>query len=108
MTGIVPNTTANISGKLVLPNGTTSTFTARKTEDFLEKENEKKEKDVPAMVAVTYPNISYGLSAKPKAQTILFKNATVWTGESDGVLQNTDVLIKDGKITKIGQKLSAS
>lgn len=108
MTGIVPNTTTNISGKLVLPNGTTSTFTARKTDDFSEKDNEEKEKDVPAMVAVTYPNISYGLTAKPKAQTILFKNATVWTGESDGVLQNTDVLVKDGKIAKIGQNLSAS
>jgi len=37
----------------------------------------------------------------------LFKNATVWTSEDDGILKNTDVLIKDGKIAKIGINLKA-
>ena len=58
------------------------------------------------MTPVTYPNIAYGYTNKPKAETLLFKNATVWTNESEGVLENTDVLIKDGKIAKIGKDLS--
>jgi imidazolonepropionase-like amidohydrolase len=43
----------------------------------------------------------------PTAETVLFKNATVWTCEKDGILQNTDVLIENGKIKAIGKNLSA-
>ena len=32
--------------------------------------------------------------SQPKQETILIKNATVWTNEKEGVLQNTDVLLK--------------
>jgi imidazolonepropionase-like amidohydrolase len=59
------------------------------------------------MVPVTYPNVGYGFSSAPKQQDILFKNATVWTSEKEGVLKNTDVLLKDGKIAKIGKNLRA-
>lgn len=37
----------------------------------------------------------------------MFKNVTVWTNEKDGIIKNTDVLIKNGKIAKIGTNLSA-
>lgn len=59
---------------------------------------------------VVYPWSAYGYTKAnmPKAETILIKNATVWTGEARGILQNTDVLIKDGKIAKIGKNLSSS
>ena len=39
---------------------------------------------------------------------MLFKNATVWTSEAAGVLENTDVLVKNGKIEKIGKNLSGA
>lgn len=58
------------------------------------------------IVPVTYPNEAYGFTEKPKQQTILFKNTTVWTGEKEGVLKNTDVLLKNGKIANIGKNLS--
>ena len=45
------------------------------------------------------------LSAQQK-QDILIKNATVMTAAS-GTLQNTDILIKNGKISRIGKNLSA-
>jgi len=35
------------------------------------------------------------------------KNVTVWTSEDAGILENTDVLLKDGKISKIGKNLRA-
>ncbi|MBO0200830.1 hypothetical protein J0687_24960, partial [Vibrio alginolyticus] len=38
---------------------------------------------------------------------ILIKNATVLTA-SHGTLTNTDILIRDGKISRIGKNLSAS
>ena len=38
----------------------------------------------------------------------MIKNATVITGEDAGTLENTDVLLKNGKIDKIGQDLKSS
>ena len=55
---------------------------------------------------VIYPFIAHGTPSLPVVETMLIKNATVWTNETDGILQNTDVLIKDGKISKIGKNLS--
>ncbi|NCU03217.1 MAG: amidohydrolase, partial [Chitinophagaceae bacterium] len=56
--------------------------------------------------AVPYPFNGYGFTEMPKQETILIKNATVWTNEKEGVLQNTDVLIKNGKIAAVGKNLS--
>ncbi|HET7896481.1 MAG TPA: amidohydrolase, partial [Flavisolibacter sp.] len=57
---------------------------------------------------VTYPFMPYGWEEgqAPKQETILIKNATVWTSEKEGVLQNTDVLLKNGKIAAVGKNLS--
>ncbi|MBT8243749.1 MAG: amidohydrolase family protein [Winogradskyella sp.] len=100
----------NLSGKAIMPNGAEYNFFATKAlKDEMAKKDKKKKgtaKDTPYMSPITYPNIAYGYEEKPKAETILFKNATVWTNESEGILENTDVLIKDGKIAKIGKNLS--
>ncbi|MDT7829987.1 amidohydrolase family protein [Pricia sp. S334] len=106
LTGLVDPSSDNLSGKAVLPDGGETVFSAVKTSEFSKKDT-KKEKDVPEMVAVTYPNVGYGYDAIPKPENILFKNATVWTSEDAGILENTDVLVKDGKISKIGQDLRA-
>ncbi|GAB2775302.1 amidohydrolase family protein [Rhabdobacter roseus] len=54
-----------------------------------------------------YPFVGLGNEERPKAETILFKNATVWTNEQEGVVQGTDVLVQNGKIARIGKSLSA-
>jgi hypothetical protein len=41
------------------------------------------------------------------AQTLLIRGATVHTVACKGVLNNTDVLIRDGKIAAVGSGLSA-
>ena len=72
------------------------------------KEKSKKEKTKDKEVTilpVSYPNIGFGNFTQPKTETILIKNVTVWTSEDDGILKNTDVLLKDGKIEKIGKGL---
>ncbi|WP_341220610.1 amidohydrolase family protein [Polaribacter atrinae] len=71
------------------------------------KKEKKKEEKAITVVPVSYPNIGFGNYVQPKTETILFKNVTVWTSEDEGVLENTDVLLKDGKIEKIGKNLSA-
>ncbi|EHR42392.1 amidohydrolase family protein [Alishewanella jeotgali] len=55
---------------------------------------------------LTYPNRAFGLSALPVAEKLHIKNATIWTASSAGVLQNTDLLVSNGKFEKIGQNLT--
>jgi imidazolonepropionase-like amidohydrolase len=77
----------------------------------LDKKDEKKDdKKVtkPEVGSVIYPFTAFGLKEKVKQEEILIKNATVWTNEKDGILQNTDVLIKDGKIAAIGKNLTTT
>uniref|UniRef100_UPI00404A02AD amidohydrolase family protein n=1 Tax=Flavobacterium sp. TaxID=239 RepID=UPI00404A02AD len=98
-----------LQGKVVLENGKEVSWSATKKEAVEKKEDEKKEdeKIIPEMVTVTYPNLPFGNNEKPKQQTILVKNTTVWTGEKEGNLTETDVLIENGKISKIGKNLTA-
>lgn len=102
----------NIKGKAILPNGKEFAFNAtkkasEKTEDKKSDKDEDKESEMPKLFPVTYPNMAYGFTSLPQQETILFKNATVWTNEAEGILEQTDVLIKNGKISKIGKNLSA-
>lgn len=110
---VVANATNNnsLNGKAIMPNGNELSFYANKSqnEDSEKSEDKNKEEETEAeafMSPITYPNLAYGFTEKPKAETLLFKNATVWTNETDGILENTDVLIKDGRIAKIGKDLS--
>ncbi|MDT0606985.1 amidohydrolase family protein [Croceitalea rosinachiae] len=106
MTSLVVNDSNNLSGKLFLPTGKESSFNATKTSSFEAAVKKKSKEKVPELVALTYPNIGYGNASKPKQETMLFKNATVWTGET--VMENTDVLVKNGKITQVGSDLNAN
>ncbi|MBW1294544.1 amidohydrolase family protein [Aquimarina litoralis] len=98
------------SGKAILANGSETSFTAKQKPKETKEDAKKKpeaSKDTPKVLPVTYPNIAYGNQALPKSENILFKNATVWTNETEGILKETDVLIKNGKIAAIGKNLNA-
>ena len=93
-----------------LADGKWINWTARRTGDLDKKEDKKgssDKKDMPKSIGeVTFPFLAFGNKEMPKAETILIKNATVWTNEEEGVVEETDVLLKDGKIAKIGKDLS--
>ncbi|MFZ0595444.1 MAG: amidohydrolase family protein, partial [Flavobacterium sp.] len=96
----------SLSGKAVLSNGDELVWNAVRTSEFVAvKDTSKVEKPNP-IIPTTYPNVAFGDSKKLTAQTLLFKNATVWTNEKEGVLTETDVLIKNGKIAAVGKNLS--
>jgi len=61
---------------------------------------------VPEVGDVVYPFTAFGAKEKPRAQTFLIQNTTVWTGEKEGILRNVDVLLSNGKIQKINRKIS--
>jgi imidazolonepropionase-like amidohydrolase len=56
---------------------------------------------------IRFPAMAYGFSEMPKPEKTLIRNATVWTNEKEGKLDNTDVLIDKGKIAAIGKSLPA-
>lgn len=107
MTGAVTEDSDNLSGRLLLPDGSESFFTAVKKSAFEKKEKKDTDADTPVVMPVTFPNVGYGYTSIPTQENVLFKNATVWTSEADGILESTDILVKNGKIAKIGKDLSA-
>ena len=110
----------NFSGNGVLTNGSSTYWSAVKKSKEEKTEEEEKDGDdedshdndgdskSPIVLPMTYPNVAFGFEKMPQQETVLFQNVTVWTNESDGILTNSDVLIKNGKIAKIGQNLSTS
>ncbi|MBL7738032.1 MAG: amidohydrolase family protein [Chitinophagaceae bacterium] len=88
--------------------GNSFTWTASFVKAAEIKPDTTKKKEAPVIGKVTYPFEPFGWEEgqAPKQETILIKNATVWTNEAEGVLQNSDVLIKNGKIAAVGKSLS--
>lgn len=68
----------------------TDTTAAKKTQNFGD---------------ISYPFGAYGSKSLAKASNVLIKNATVWTNEKEGVLKETDVLIENGKISKVAKSI---
>jgi len=44
----------------------------------------------------------YGLPELPAQQTIVFKNATLWTNTDDGIVKNGTIVIGNGKVLGLG------
>jgi len=97
-----------LKGESALADGKTGRFTATYKEAA--KETPKKEEPNATLVLgpVIYPFSAFGSTELPKQETVLIKNGTVWTNEKDGILQNADVLLENGKIKAVGKNLSAS
>jgi imidazolonepropionase-like amidohydrolase len=105
LTGFIENT-QNLSGKAILPNGNEVKWSATKTSPFVAVKDSTKTEKLNEIIPVTFPNVAFGNAQKPTQQTLLFKNATVWTNEKEGIIQETDVLVKNGKIANIGKNIS--
>ena len=105
----IDHNTNKWSGKAILPNGIESVFLATKNKDNTAntKNKEKTKIPTPKVMPVTYPNKAFGFKSLPESKTTLFKNATVWTNETSGILKKTDVLIKNGKIVEIRKNITA-
>ncbi|HTL08200.1 MAG TPA: amidohydrolase family protein [Chitinophagaceae bacterium] len=81
-------------------------WTATLVKETADKADSARRKMPLRLGKVTLPFDGYGWDSLPKQQTLLIKNATVWTGEKEGQLLATDVLLKNGKIAQVGKNLS--
>ena len=78
------------------------------SQDKTKKDRQGKHNDAPSaeLGEITYPFTAFGWTERPRPQTYVLKNATVWTCDELGVLEHTDVLIKDGKIAQIAPNIN--
>ena len=101
-------------GKGTNTNGESVSWTAIRSED-VDKKDKKDEKpksenkigDEPKGTVI-YPFTAHGNTIIPQQETILIKNATLWTNENEGIIETTDILLKKGKIVQIGKNLTVS
>ncbi len=97
-------TNGSLDGKLNLPNGEWTNWSAifLSKEKNTESENENSSEEIGDL---WFPNMAYGWTEKPSQDNLLFKNATVWTNEQEGILNDADVAISNGKILAVGHNL---
>ncbi len=99
-----------ISGEGQDENGKWLSWVAEKTAEAKDetKKDEAKTEKAPELGKIIYPFTAFGSAEVAKSELILVKNATVWTNEKESILKNTDVMINNGKIEKVGQNLAAT
>ncbi len=85
------------------------TWTAALTEPWKDKpDTTKVEPPEPASFPVVYPEGPFGRETLPeRPSAVLVRNATIWTSGPKGVLRETDLLTRNGKIERIGRGLKA-
>jgi imidazolonepropionase-like amidohydrolase len=100
-------TTGNgLAGEGILPDGSAVTWSATLTDKYqpvaVKDSTVAKPKETGPVV---YPFVGFGNEELPKAEVVLIKNATVWTNEKEGIILNADVVVQNGKISRIGKAL---
>ncbi len=75
-------------------------------EDQGEQANKSLHEYKPTETPILKPLGAYGF-AEPKRQpaTVVFRNATIWTCDEQGVVRDADLFIRDGVVVAIGQDL---
>ncbi|MEP7267353.1 MAG: amidohydrolase family protein [Saprospiraceae bacterium] len=97
------------NGTGTLANGEWVRWSLSKTNAVTSAKTDKKEASIKSVDIgkVMYPFQGFGNEEIPKQENVLIKNATIWTCDQAGKLENTDILIQNGKISNIGKNLSA-
>jgi imidazolonepropionase-like amidohydrolase len=72
-----------------------------------EKESKKRAETRDTLFAARYPFSDFGRKGLPVNEAVIIRNVTVWTNEAEGILEQADVAIKEGKIAAAGKALNA-
>ena len=98
-----------LSGWAEMPDGQRVVWTADQTSAAdTEKPEEVSFPDRTLELANIRPAMEYGIESIPEQPSaILVRNATIWTMGEQGIVENGDILLRDGKVTEVGQDLRA-
>ncbi len=90
-------------GEGLLPNGDWEKWSAIRKK---KGSNESKAlEELPLADTTNYtwfPNLAYGFDTLPESRAIVITNATIWTNELDGIIENATLVLNHGKITFVG------
>jgi len=122
LTAIISPGSNEAVGQIVWPDGSRTQVTLKKDKakseetaaDETPDDEQAEEEEQPessslnaaASFAVNFPLGAFGVSKSPEPPALVaFRGATVWTCGRQGILKNATVLIRDGKIWKVGRRL---
>jgi imidazolonepropionase-like amidohydrolase len=91
-------------GKALLPSGEFVNWSGIKNGDEKQDKKNLASNDRDTSMITYFPNMAYGFDTIPEQSSVLIQNATVWTNEIDGILENAFVLIVDEKIKYVGTR----
>jgi imidazolonepropionase-like amidohydrolase len=70
--------------------------------------DKKPAKTTPLELHPLYPAMEYGVTSPPvQPGSVLVRNATIWTQGPQGVMENADMLVERGQISRVGRNLTA-
>lgn len=96
-----------LNGSYTDANGNEYRFSAQRQAGSEEESTENREAGSPTYLSQqTFPNTGLGLAEIPEQQNLIVKNATIWTSSDAGILENADLIVRNGRIHRIGQGLS--
>jgi imidazolonepropionase-like amidohydrolase len=93
-----------LEGDGLLPDGNWIQWSAIRNDkaEVTSKTESKAASDELSEKMIWHPNMAFGFDSIPLKKSVLFKNATVWTNESEGILYGANVLVENGKIAFVG------
>lgn len=87
------------------PDGNWFTWAAVRTGDHDKPEKKTTESAADSLGSLIYPFVAYGRQQMPEQETLLITNATLWTNEDEGIIENGQILIHQGKIVSVGKTI---
>lgn len=98
------------AGEALLPDGRSINFIMRRDSTLRDRDDKSTWVRISSMLPM--PKISpmgpFGLASLPAQSDVVLKNATVWTCGPQGILENADVALRDGKIIAVGKGLAGA
>lgn len=91
-----------------LPTGAWVKWSGVRNKKFKETSKSNTYKIQNETVLPNYTPVSaYGRTDTTKAETLLIQNVTLWTNETEGIIQKGNIVLSNGKITAIGPDVTA-
>ncbi|WP_299787776.1 amidohydrolase family protein [uncultured Shewanella sp.] len=95
-----------LRGRMLDKHNTQIPIAGIRTEQVIDEPVVKEKPEVSLVSRLTKPNVAYGVEETIESEKLHISNATIWTSDKQGILENSDLLISRGKIERLGKNIS--
>lgn len=96
------------NGYAVLPDENEARWSMQLNASAAREASQTDDEESPSIGNIQFPNKAYGFEKMPEYENVIYTNATLWTNEKEGILEESDIAISSGKIIAIGKDLNRS